>query len=108
MTTAGKLRAKYVIHTVGPLWRGGTHQEDRVLSSAYRESLLMADDMAVKTVVFPSISTGAFGYPLAEAAEIALSTVKHYLEQQSYLERVGFILFTRDTLEAYQRVLQTL
>ncbi len=108
VTNAGRLHAKYVIHTVGPIWRGGSHNEARVLASAYRESLLMADNMAIKTVSFPSISTGAFGYPVSEAAEIALTTVKSYLEQESYLERVDFILFTRETFIVYEQVLQTL
>src|SRR5512140_2987165 len=74
-TTGGKLRAGYVIHTVGPIWRGGEHNEAQTLASCYRESLLLADKLQLHSAAFPSISAGAYGYPLKEAAQVALREV---------------------------------
>ncbi len=108
ITTGGRLPAKYVIHTVGPIWLGGTHGEAEILASAYRESLALADDMALKRLAFPSISTGAYGYPLAAAAQVALNAVKSYLARETGLEQVTFCLFSAEALAAYAAVLETL
>jgi len=109
-TTAGRLPAKYVIHTVGPIWRGGQGRESEILASAYRESLILADKLALKRVAFPSLSTGAYGYPLEPAAEIAMHEVKAYLlgHPDTLLEEIVFALFSPDVFEAYQRALQSL
>ncbi len=83
ITTGGNLKAKYVIHTVGPVWRGGTKGEAELLASAYRESLKLANDHKLKSISFPSISTGAYGYPVARAAKVALHTVFDFLGEGS-------------------------
>jgi len=108
ITRGGRLPAKFVIHTVGPIWRGCGKREAEILASSYHESLLLADNMALRSVAFPSIATGAFGYPLEQAAELALQTVKKYLEGESALESVTFVLFTRDVFDVYQAVLEKL
>jgi O-acetyl-ADP-ribose deacetylase (regulator of RNase III) len=106
VTTAGHLPARYVIHTVGPIWHHGRNREAEILTSAYRESLALADKLALRRIAFPSISTGAYGYPLEQAAETALAAVKAYLTQDTLLEQITFCLFSTETLEAYSRVLE--
>ncbi|MCK5218822.1 O-acetyl-ADP-ribose deacetylase [bacterium] len=106
ITTGGNLPAENVIHTVGPVWHGDPRQAARILASAYRESLMLADKMAIKTIAFPSISTGAYGYPVQAAAETAVAEVKKYLLQETYLERVTFVLFSREDLKTYAEVLE--
>ena len=101
VTPGGNLKAKYVIHTVGPVWRGGTQKEPELLAEAYRNSLKLAVSKGLKTVAFPSISTGAYGYPIEKASRIALATVKSFLEREDNLDRVVFVLFSRDDLEVY-------
>jgi O-acetyl-ADP-ribose deacetylase (regulator of RNase III) len=102
ITTGGNLKAKYVIHTVGPVWRGGNHDESESLASAYRESLKLAADHKLRTVAFPSISTGAYGYPVTEAAAVAVSTVIDFLRNEaSSLEMVLFVLYDSNTYNAY-------
>jgi O-acetyl-ADP-ribose deacetylase (regulator of RNase III) len=108
ITTGGRLLAKYVIHTVGPIWRGGNQREAQILAMAYRESLKLADHMALDSVAFPSSSTGAYGYPLEQAAEIALRTVKAYLEGGTELQAVVFVLITRETFDVYRAGLDLL
>ncbi|MFH0847479.1 MAG: O-acetyl-ADP-ribose deacetylase [Chloroflexota bacterium] len=106
MTTGGNLKARHVIHTVGPVWQGGTAGEAELLASAYRESLKLAVANKLKTLAFPSISTGTFGYPLAEAAGVALRTVTHFLKTSpGSLKEVFFVLFSPDILRVYQEVL---
>lgn len=105
-TTAGNLPADYVIHTVGPIWRGGKQQEPEILASCYASCLAKADELKLKTVAFPSISTGAYGYPVLQASEVAVSAVKRYLEREStQLEEVVFSLFSHEDLGAYRRAL---
>jgi O-acetyl-ADP-ribose deacetylase len=99
VTTGGNLKAKYVIHTVGPVWRGGNQREPELLAEAYRNSLKLAVSKGLKTVAFPSISTGAYGYPIEKASRIALGTVKSFLEREDNVDRVVFVLFSRDDLE---------
>ena len=101
VTTGGNLKAKYVIHTVGPVWRGGNQREPELLAEAYRNSLKLAVSKGLKTVAFPSISTGAYGYPIEQASRIALATAKEFLEREDNLDRVVFVLFSRDDLEVY-------
>jgi len=102
MTTGGNLKAKYVIHTVGPIWHGGTQKEPELLTDAYRNSLKLAVSKGLKTIAFPSISTGAYGYPIEKASRIALATVKDFLEKEDNLDKVMFVLFSRDDLEVYK------
>lgn len=108
ITGGGNLQAKYVIHTVGPVYRDGLHREPELLASCYRESLKLAAAKGVKTVAFPSISTGAYGYPLADAARIALKTVQGYLAAHPEIERVRFVLFGRTAYAAYEAALKAL
>jgi O-acetyl-ADP-ribose deacetylase (regulator of RNase III) len=102
ITSGGKLKAKYIIHTVGPVWRGGTRSEPELLAEAYRNSLKLAVSKGLKTIVFPSISTGVYGYPIEEASRIAIATVKEFLNKEDKLEKVVFVLFTRHDLEIYK------
>lgn len=102
ITTGGNLKARYVIHTVGPIWYGGNKKEHELLSQAYRNSLKLAISKGLKTVAFPSISTGAYGYPIGEASRIALATVRDFLEKEDSLEKVIFVLFSIGDLETYK------
>jgi len=106
ITTGGNLKARYVIHTVGPIYRDGQHGEPELLASAYRESLKVASGKGIKSLAFPSLSTGVYGYPLPEAARIALNTVKDYLAQHPEIELVRFVLFGRPPYEAFEKVLK--
>jgi O-acetyl-ADP-ribose deacetylase (regulator of RNase III) len=108
ITTAGYLKAKVVIHTVGPIWRGGKSGEPETLASAYRESLKLAVANNFKSLSFPSISTGAYGYPLEAAAKVALKTVIGFLKEDTSLEEVYFVLFDWHTFDTYSRVLAEL
>ncbi len=102
ITTGGNLKARYVIHTVGPIWSGGNHGEPQLLSDAYHNSLELAMRNGLKRVSFPSISTGAYRYPIREAARIALKTVKEFLERKDFLEQVNFVLFSASDLQTYE------
>jgi len=107
ITTGGKLPAKHVIHTVGPVWRGGGQGEAALLESVYRESLKLAAAQKLTSVSFPSISTGAYGYPLAEAAEIALKATASFLKDQATsLKEVVFVLFDAGSYRAYAAALE--
>jgi len=105
LTTGGALPATYVIHAVGPVYRGGAHGEAELLASAYRRSLQVADARALRSVAFPSISTGAYRFPLAEAARIAVTTVHDYLAGETDIERVRFVLFSAGVYAAYAEAL---
>jgi O-acetyl-ADP-ribose deacetylase len=106
ITTGGNLKAKYVIHTVGPIYRDGRHGEPELLASAYRESLKMASTRGIKSLAFPSLSTGIYGYPVADAARVALATVKEYLSEHPEIELVRFVLFGHPTFAAFTAALQ--
>jgi O-acetyl-ADP-ribose deacetylase (regulator of RNase III) len=108
ITTGGKLSAKHVIHTVGPIWRDGRQGEHETLASAYRESLKLAVNEGLKSVSFPSISTGAYGYPIEQATEVALRTVVDFLRQDESLDLVAFVLFDARTYQAYALTLEKL
>jgi len=101
ITSGGNLKAKYVIHTVGPIWLGGFHVEAELLKQAYRNSLKLAVANGLKVIAFPSISTGAYGYPIEEASCIALNTVKDFLEKEDKLERVILVLFSESDFQLY-------
>ena len=106
ITTGGNLAAGYVIHTVGPIWSGGNDGEAGLLARAYSNSLRLAAANDLGSVSFPSISTGAYGYPLAEAAGVALGRVKTFLEEtESSLKEVVFVLFWDDAFEGYSDAL---
>jgi O-acetyl-ADP-ribose deacetylase (regulator of RNase III) len=104
ITTGGRLAAKHVIHTVGPIYGGGRRGQATSLASCYRESIRLADDHGLTSLSFPSISTGAYGYPIAEAAPIAVKTVLNSLTSSTHVRLVRFVLFDVVTLLAYTRV----
>jgi O-acetyl-ADP-ribose deacetylase (regulator of RNase III) len=108
ITTGGDLEARRVIHTVGPIWHGGSDGEADLLASAYRESLTLAVTSGLKTISFPSISTGAYGYPVDSAAEVALQTVIKFLQKETSLQEVVFVLFDNRTCEVYVEEMQRL
>ncbi len=108
ITRGYRLPARHVIHTVGPVYKDGLHREPDLLGSCYRESLKLASAKGIKTMAFPSISTGAYGYPLADAARVALTTVKAYLAEHPEIERVRFVLFGKAAYAAYEAALRGL
>lgn len=108
LTGGYRLPARYIIHTVGPVYRGGERGEARLLASAYRESLKLASRNGIATIAFPSISTGAYRYPIEEAANIALSTVMEYLLGHPEIELVRFVLFSDRDLNVYRVALEEL
>jgi O-acetyl-ADP-ribose deacetylase (regulator of RNase III) len=108
ITGGGNLPARHVIHTVGPVWHGGSHREPVLLASAYAKSLSLAGAHKLTSIAFPSISTGAYGYPLDGAANIALATVLEHLRGSTTLSTVRFVLFNRMTCEAYTHALREL
>jgi O-acetyl-ADP-ribose deacetylase (regulator of RNase III) len=95
ITTGGRLPADYVIHTVGPVWRGGTRGEPELLKSAYRNSLKLAEEHELKSVAFPSVSTGVYGFPIDKACPIAIGAAHEHLKTAASLERVVFVLFSQ-------------
>lgn len=100
-TKAGELSARYVIHAVGPVYQGGRRGEAEVLASCYRESLRVADSLGLKSISFPAISTGIFGYPVPEAAAVALGAVGQILPALKHVERVRFVLFDKTTFDTF-------
>ena len=108
ITSGGRLKARWVIHTVGPVYRDGKHGEPELLASAHRNSLRLASERGIKSVAFPSISTGAYGYPMAEAARIGLRTVIEYLHGHPEIALVRFVLFGEMALRTYEGALQNL
>ena len=107
ITTGGNLKSQHVIHTVGPIWRGGFHEEAKQLKQAYRNSLKLAVANGLKTVAFPSISTGAYTFPIEDASCIAIGAVKEFLEKENNLERVIFVLFSDQDLKIYLKAVKT-
>jgi O-acetyl-ADP-ribose deacetylase (regulator of RNase III) len=105
ITTAGKLPAKFVIHTVGPVWNGGKNSEEALLASAYANSLKIAVENGVKTIAFPNISTGIYHFPKRRAAEIAVQTVKEFLSENPSIEEVTFACFDEENYELYQKLI---
>ncbi|MBI1820219.1 MAG: O-acetyl-ADP-ribose deacetylase [Nitrospirae bacterium] len=105
ITSGGRLKAKYVIHTVGPVYKDGRHREPELLAGAYRSSLQLATRHRIRSIAFPSLSTGAYRYPIPEAARIALQTVMDYLNQYEDIRRVRFVLFGPEAFAAYKTAL---
>ena len=101
ITKGYNLPAKWVIHTVGPVWHGGARREDELLASCYRTSLELAVEMGIRTIAFPAISTGVYGFPLERATAIAVSEVRSFLEKNSSLEKVVFVCFGKYAYECY-------
>ena len=108
ITTAGRLPAKFVIHTVGPVYRGGENAEAETLASAHRESIQLADEHSLTSLAFPAISTGAYGYPVTEAAPIAISSTLEALTVAKHVNQCRFVLFDISTVRAYERAAEKL
>ena len=102
ITTGGRLAAKYVIHTVGPIYHGGDHGEAETLASCHRESIRLVDENSLSSLAFPAISTGAYGYPVSEAAPIAISSTADALASARHVTTCRFVLFDVATLRAYE------
>lgn len=102
ITTGGNLPARFVIHTVGPVWNGGKNNEETLLASAYLNSLKLAVENGIKNIAFPNISTGIYHFPKAKAAEIAVQTVKEFLKENNGIEKVIFVCFDRENFELYE------
>ena len=106
ITTGGNLPAKFVIHTVGPVWNGGKNNESQKLGNCYRNSLRLAVENNLRTIAFPNISTGIYGYPKGEAAQIAVKTVTGYLlENESFIRKVYFVCFDEENFQLYRSLL---
>jgi len=106
VTTGGRLKAKMVIHTVGPIWKGGNEGEAQLLDSAYRNCLALALKMHIRSISFPSISTGAYGYPIGEASRIALGTVIDFVRNHNGIDEVHFVLHSQNDLMIYEAALK--
>lgn len=100
-----KLPAKFIIHTVGPIWRGGNNNEDMLLTNCYINSLKLAVEHGIKTIAFPAISTGIYSFPLDRATGIAIRTVKKFFEEDDTIEKVIFVCFDEETYRTYQSTL---
>lgn len=105
ITGAGNLPCKYVIHTVGPVWRGGTDGEPELLQSCYMQSLLLAADHGIKTIAYPNISTGVYGYPKENAARIALDTISHFIKNNDAFNEIIFCCFDEENYRIYQALI---
>ena len=100
------LPARFVIHTVGPIWRGGKHDEARTLTNCYRNSLQLAVENEINTLAFPAISCGAYGYPIEEAAQIAFKATRDFLAVSDELQKVIFVVWSEDDYDAYREALR--
>jgi O-acetyl-ADP-ribose deacetylase len=105
ITRGHDLPARFVIHTVGPVWRGGKHDEARTLASCYSNSLKLAVQNEIKTIAFPAISCGAYGYPIEQATHIALKTTREFLATSDEIEKVIFVVWSEDVYNAYRQFL---
>jgi len=106
MTTSGKLESKFVIHTVGPVWHGGRFGEDQLLHDCYINSLLMAEHHNLHSIAFPNISTGVYGFPKTEAAEVAIDAVEEYMNKHEGIDEVTFVCYNEDNYELYKKILE--
>jgi len=106
ITKGYNLPAKWVIHTVGPVWHGGKYGEDELLASCYRKSLELAVEHVIRTIAFPAISTGAYGFPLERATRIAVREVSNFLERETVIEKVVFVCFDGQAHDCYSKVLR--
>ena len=105
ITKGYNLPAKYIIHTVGPVWRGGNQNEEKLLRNCYKNSLQLAGDTMISTIAFPSISTGIFGYPIEKAAPIALNEITQFLQKMSSIKQVYIVCFSPKVLSIYEKEL---
>jgi O-acetyl-ADP-ribose deacetylase len=105
ITRGYHLPARFVIHTVGPVWKGGTRHEPEILANCYRNSLQLAVENEIKTIAFPAISCGAYGYPIPEAAQIALKATRDFLATDDSIDKVAFVLWGEDIYDAYRQLL---
>jgi len=105
ITGGHRLAARWVIHTVGPVWHGGSSGEDELLASCYRNSLSLTEEYPIKTIAFPAISTGIYGFPVERATRIAVREVANYLDEHDHLDEVLFVCFSRETEEIYRQAL---
>lgn len=108
ITGGYNLPARYVIHTVGPIWRGGEYGEAELLASCYRRSLALVEEYGLRTVAFPSISTGAYGYPMEQAARIAVTEIKRFLEQNATVEKVVLVCFGRRAYDIHRAAVEAI
>jgi O-acetyl-ADP-ribose deacetylase len=106
ITKGYNLPAKWVIHTVGPVWHGGNHGEDELLASCYRNSLALAEKHGIRTIAFPAISTGVYGFPMARAARLAVNEVKDFLERNASVEKVALVCFDKPTHDVFTKALE--
>ena len=106
ITKGYKLPARWVIHTVGPVWHGGGRNEDELLASCYRNSLTLAVQNGIRTIAFPSISTGAYGFPMDRAARLAIREIKQFLQANTSVECVLLVCFGREALEVHQQAVK--
>lgn len=105
ITRGYRLPARFVIHTVGPVWRGGKQREPETLANCYQSSLKLAAENGIKTIAFPAISCGAYGYPIPEAAQIALKATRDFLATDDSIDKVAFVLWGEDIYDAYRQLL---
>ena len=108
ITSGYNLPARWVLHTVGPVWKGGGHEERELLASCYRRCLELAEERSIRTIAFPAISTGAYGFPVQQATSIAVSEVAKYLEANPRIERVSFVCFDEYTARIYDSAMAQL
>ena len=108
MSDAGRLPAKWVIHTAGPVWSGGDRGEDGLLASCYRNSLTLAVERDIRTIAFPAISTGVYGFPMERATRIAVAETLRFLEEHAAIEKVTFVCFSRRDRDVYLAVMDRL
>ena len=106
ITNGYNLKATFVIHTVGPVWRAGANGEPQLLASCYRKCLQLAVENQIQTIAFPSISTGVYGYPIMQASQIALREVRNFLENYHLIKQVSFVCFSSEDLYVYKSLLQ--
>lgn len=106
ITTGGNLSAKYVIHTVGPVWHDGKNNEDEFLANAYKNSLRLATEYEIKSIAFPNISTGVYGFPKQRAAEVAVNAVKEFLKLTTLIKEIFFVCYDEENYEIYRSLLK--
>jgi O-acetyl-ADP-ribose deacetylase (regulator of RNase III) len=106
ITKGYNLPAKWVIHTVGPVWHGGSHGEDELLASCYRNSLALAQKHGIRTIAFPAISTGVYGFPMERAARLAVKEVKGFLGRNATVEKVSLVCFDKHAHDAFAKALK--
>lgn len=105
ITKGYNLPAKFVIHTVGPVWNGGQHNEDELLGNCYRNSLKVAVENKIKTIAFPAISTGVYRFPIERATNLAINTIKSFVEQDKFIKKIIFCCFDEQTFLTYKNLL---